>query len=194
MTRAYTLVETLLALVVVALIGVAAAAILQTTAYGTSAQRDTRRLVVRGEAVHTRLDTAIRNARAVLAAGSGYIVLWTGDTNADGHVNLSELELIEVPSGSTTMTDYVGQYAAGDTVYTTSTNFYNVVQALKQGGANPNFPPTTWATGISGLTFTLDNSTPMLAKLATWSLTLTDQQATRTIISGATLGVWAQPR
>jgi hypothetical protein len=72
-----------------------------------------------------------------------------------------------------------------------SSNFYTVAQAAKSGA---NFPASTWATGISGLTFTLDNSTPTLAKLVTWSLTLTDKQMARTIVGGAKLGVPGQPR
>lgn len=191
MTRAYTLMETLLALVVVAFIGVGAAAVLQTAAYGTSARREARRVAVRGEVVRARIDAAIRGARAVLASGSGYIVLWTCDTNPDGHVNLSELELIEVASGSTTLTAYVGESAAGDPVYPTSSNFYAVAQAAKSSG---HFPATTWATNISNLTFTPDNPSPILAKFVTWSLTLTDQQLRVPVVSGVTLAVWSQPR
>lgn len=191
MKRGYTLMETLLALVTVAFISLSAAAVLQAAAYGTAMQRDARRIAVRGETLRTRINSAISNSRAVLAVGSGYIVLWTSDTNPDGHVNLSELELIQVPSGSTTMTAYVGEYADGDPVYATTSNFYTIAQAAKTSG---HFPAATWATGASGFTFTLDNSTPMLAKMATWSLTLADQKLSPPVIGAAKLAVWSQPR
>lgn len=191
MIRAYTLMETIIALVVSALISLGVASILQTAAYGTSSQRDIRRVVVQGEVVHERLDAAIRNSRAVLASGNGYVVLWTGDSNPDSHVNLSEMQLIEVPTGSTTLSAYSGVYTVGDPVYATSSNFYTVAQAAKAGSS---FPRTTWATNISNLTFKLDNATPILSKLVTWSLTLTDQQLKQTIVSGALIGVPGQPR
>jgi type II secretory pathway pseudopilin PulG len=190
MMRAYTLVETLVALVVLALVGLGMAAILQTAAYGTSSQRELRRVAVRGEMVHARTDSAIRNARAVLASGSGYIVLWTGDTNGDSHVNLSELELIELPAGSTNLTARLGHSADGDPVYAADSNFYAVAQSAKSGA---NFPATIWATNVSGLTFALDKDTPILARLVTWSLTLNDQQLQRTVAGSAWLGGWGQP-
>jgi len=148
-------------------------------------------VAVRGEVVRARIDAAIRGARAVLASGSGYIVLWTCDTNPDGHVNLSELELIEVASGSTTVTAYLGPSATGDPTYPTSSNFYAVAQAAKSSGY---FPATTWATNISNLAFIPDTASPILAKFVTWSLTLTDQQLSVPVVGGVTLAVWSQPR
>jgi type II secretory pathway pseudopilin PulG len=189
--RAYTLVETLVALMVLSLVALGVAAILQAAAYGTSSQREVRRTAVRGELAHGRIDDAIRGARAVLAAGSGYIVLWTGDANTDTHVNLSELELIELPAASTTLTAYVGTYAPGDPVYAAGSDFYTVAQSAKAG---VNFPATTWATNISGLTFALDNAAPALARLVTWSLTLTDRQLSRTVAGGAALRAPGQPQ
>src|SRR5689334_1045094 len=94
--RGFTLVELLLSLITTAFIGLAVAMILQTAAYGTSTKRDARRIAVRSESTRDRMNDAIRNARAVLASGSTYLVLWMGDSNKNDQVNLSELQLIEL--------------------------------------------------------------------------------------------------
>lgn len=167
------------------------AAILQTAAYGTSSQREIRRTVVRGEVVRARLDTAIRNARAVLASGNGYIVLWTGDTNPDTHVNLSEMLLVETSAASGALTAYAWPFVTADPVYAASSSFYALAIAAK---SNSSVRRATWATGISGLTFKLDNTSPTLAKLVSWSLTLTDQSLDRVLVGGTSLGVPGQPR
>jgi hypothetical protein len=182
----------MIAMMVVTLIALTVAAILQTAAYGTSSQREVRRVVVRSEQVQTRIEDAIRDARAVLGFGSGYVVLWTGDTNPDGQVNRSELQLIELPAASTTLTLYTGQYASGEPAYAASSNFSTVAQSIKSSGY---FPGTTLSTNVAGLTFTLDYpSTPTLARLVTWSLTLTDQQVSQVVAGSASPRAPGQPK
>lgn len=185
----FTLIETLVSLMVISLIALGVAAILQTAAYGTSSQRDIRRTVVRGEQVYARIQDAIRNARAVLASGDGYLVLWTGDANADNQVNRSEIQLIELPAGSTALTSRIGQYVAGEPVYPASSDFYAAAHSAKSSGY---FPETPWAGDVSNLSFTLDSPGPT-ARLVSWSVTMADGAVSRTLKGGASLRAPGEP-
>lgn len=189
--RALTLAELIVAITVTALIAASVGSILFAAGYGTSSRRDVRRLAVRSAQIRHRLDNAIRSAQAVLASGTGYIVLWTGDTRVNGQVNLSEIQMIELASG--TLTWYVTVFPSGwsqstidaaDTTYAASTNFYTTATTAKAG---TNFPGTTWATAASDFTITLDNATATAAKLVTWNLTLTNDLLTQSLVEATAL-------
>jgi len=190
---AMTIVEVLMSLIVVSLISVGVSAMLYATNYGTSSQREVRRVAVRTQQVRLRLDNEIRNARQILAAGQtsaghAYVVLWRGDTNAEdtnqNKVNLSELELIELPDGSTTLTSYIAGTPATDTVYESDSDFYKAAQNAKSDG---DLVGTTWADGISDFAVTLDEAAPADARLATWRCTLTDEALSETLVSSISL-------
>lgn len=194
---AFTLVEVLLATVMVALMAAGVAAILQVAAYGSSSQREVRRVVVRSRQAQARLDAALRNAHAILASGSGYIVLWTGDSRTDKKVNPSELQLIELASG--TLTSYTTVYPGGwtqaqidaaDTAYPTGTNYYTAAQNAKSGAY---FPGTPWCTQLSGLSFTLNAAVATEATLVTYSVTLTDASLTEPVQASVALRVQEAP-
>ena len=195
--RAMTIVEVLMSLIVVSLISVGVAAMLYAAGYGTSARREVRRVAVRTQQVRLRLDDAIRTASQVLAAGEtspghAYLVLWRGDTNAEdtnqGKVNLSELELIELPDGSTTLTSYTNPSPGTDTAYESDSDFYQVAQNAKSGG---DLAGTTWAQGIWAFGITLDEATPADAQLVTWRFTLTDQELSESLVGCISLRVHA---
>lgn len=193
--RGMTLAELLISLTVTVFIGLAVATMLQAASFGTSTKRDFRRTAVRTEVVRNRLNDAIRNARAVLASGAGYIVLWRGDLRKNDQVNLSELQLIEL-SGST-VTSYVTVWPASytqtqidtaDVAYSPNTNFYNVAKGAKNG---ISFPGTTWVSNVSALTFS-NNLTPPATSLTSWSLTLTTQ--TEPLVGAAGLRAQGAPQ
>jgi len=186
--RAMTIVEVLMSLIVVSLISVGVAAMLYAAGYGTSSQREVRRVAVRTQQVRLRLDDAIRNARQILAAGEtsaghAYVVLWRGDTNDEDtnkdKVNLSELELIELPDGSTTLTAYTAPSPGTDTAYENDSDFYQMAQTAKSGGV---LVGTTWAENISAFGITLDEAAPADARLVTWRFTLTDQELSESLV------------
>lgn len=195
--RAMTIVEVLMALIVVSLISVGVASMLYAANYGTSSQREVRRVAVRTQQVRLRLDNAIRNARQILAegetsAGHAYIVLWQGDTNTEDAnqdtVNLSELELIELPDGSTTLTSYKATSPATDTAYASDADFYQEAQNAKGSG---DLVGTTWAQSIATFDITLDEAAPADAQLATWRCTLTDGVLSETLVSSIALRMYA---
>jgi len=188
-----TLVELLIALIITSMLALGVASILYAASYGTSSRREVRRMVVRTEQLRARLDDAVRNARAVLASGNAYIVLWIGDTRRNNQVNLSELQLIELASGSTQLKSYETQFPGGwteaqieaaDTAYAAGSDFAAVAQAAKQGSY---FPGTTWAGGISDFSVTLDHGTPVQARMATWRLTLTNELLSESLVGTAAL-------
>jgi len=194
--RAMTIVEVLMALIVVSLISVGVAAMLHAAEYGTSSQREVRRVAVRSQQVRLRLEDAIRQARQILAAGEtsaghGYLVLWRGDTNTEdtnqNKINLSELELIELPDGSSTLTSYVATTLATDTVYESDSNFYKVAQNAKDDG---DLTGTTWAESMDEFGITLDEAAAADARLVTWRFTLTDQELSETLVSSIALRVY----
>jgi type II secretory pathway pseudopilin PulG len=177
-----TLLELLISISVTAFIGLGVALILQAAAYGTSTKRDARRVSVRAETLRDRLDDAVRNSASFLASGTNYLVIWQGDENDDTQVNLSELQLIELNTTTQTLTSYVATLPVGtDTAYAATVDFNSTTQTLKGNGT---LTGTTWATGISAVTFTLDNVTPQQAVLLTWSVTLNNGTQTEPV-SGA---------
>lgn len=187
----YTLFETVLSLVVISLISLGVAAIIQTAAYGTSAQRELRRVAIRERQLQARLNDAVRNARAVLAVSNTYLVLWTSDANANNQVNLSELQLIEVPAGSTSLVSYTPGTLSSDPVYAPTVNFYTTARAAVTGG---QLVGKSWCSNVSSPRFVLDNATPTAARLVTWSLTLTHQQVSEPVIAAAALHAPGTPQ
>ena len=187
--RGVTLVELILAMMITALIGVGVASTLYAASYGTSSRREVRRVAVRSQQLHSRIEDAIRNARAILAsgqvsAGYGYLVLWAGDTNQNNHVNLSELQLIELPSGSATLSSYANPSPTTDTEYAPATDFYTAAQTAK---TTDNLIGTPWAKGISNFALTVNSSKPANKPLVTWSLKLTDQLLSENLVCAASL-------
>jgi hypothetical protein len=189
--RALTLAELIVATTITTLLAAGVGSILFAASYGTSSRRDVRRLAVRSAQARPRIDDAIRSAAAVLAKGSSYIVLWTGDSRKNNQVNLSELQLIEL--SSTTLTSYTTAWPSGwsqatidaaDTTYAANTNFYTTAQNAKSSG---NFPGTTWATSASNFTITLDSGTANLAVLVTWKLTLTNDLLSQALVEAVAL-------
>ena len=198
--RATTLPELIISLTVTALVALGVASMLQAASYGTSSRREVRRVAVRAQEVRARLDSAIRSARAVLACEDGRLVLWTGDSRTDGHVNLSELQLIEVPAGSSRLTSYATRFPAGwtqaqidaaDASYAPTADFAGICRAAKTSG---NFPGTLWTDEASGLSFTLDRSAVQQARLVSWSVTLTHELISQPVAGASALRAWAAPQ
>jgi len=197
--RASTLAEVIIALVITGMVGMSVAAILQAASYGTSSRREVRRLTVRRQQVEARLNSNLRNAAAVLASGAGSMVLWTGDANGDTHVNFSELCLIELPGGSSTLSMWATRFPenwnqvqrdAADTAYAVNADFAATAQTAK---SNVYFVETPWTQGASELEIALQPSTPQAAVLVSWRLTLTDELLSEPLIGAAALAVHVTP-
>lgn len=187
----FTLFEMMLSLVVISLISLGVAGVLQTAVYGTSAQRELRRVAVRGRQLQARLNDSIRDARAVLAATNTYIVLWTGDIERNDQVNLNELQLIELTAGTSTLISYSPGSLGSNPVYPANSNFYTVARNAVLAG---QLVGTPWGESIAATRFSLTPPTPTAARLVTWSLTFTNAQVNEPLIGSAALHAPGTPQ
>lgn len=190
--RGLTLVELLMALAITAMVGLAIASMLFAVSRGTASSQDMRGLVVKHKALDARLAAAIRSSRKVLATGSNCIVLWMADTRADGVPDLSELRRIEVDNTGS-LVSYSASFPANwsqaaidaaDTSYPLNSDFLTVTSGLK---SNSLFPSTKWMTGVTAITFTLNNATAQSANLVSYRATVTSGSQSAVPVGAATL-------
>jgi len=170
-----TLVEVLLALALTGLIAASVAAMLYTLSYGTTTRNDLRRQNTKSLVLRQRLDVAIRSAKAVLAADSNYVVLWTADLKRNQKPDLSELHRIEWNSSTQQLTSYAAPANLADadnTTYELTVDFAAVTKALK---GTPSFPGDVYGTGIASAAFHCV-SPAQDAKWLSYSLALPGQE------------------
>jgi type II secretory pathway pseudopilin PulG len=146
------LVEILLALAITGLIAAGVASLLMATASGTKDRQELRQRNVRVDVLAHRIDGAIRSSSMLLARDSRTLVLWTGDTNKNGAVNLSELRRIEYDNSGKQIICYEAPAtlpAASNTAYdlatTTAANFLTATAALR---GTTSFPGTVWGNNV----------------------------------------------
>lgn len=193
--RGSTLPELLISLMITSLIALSLASILFAAGYGTSSRRDIRRLVVRTEQLRVRLDDAVRNSQCILAAGQNgtesYLVLWQGDATQDGEVNISELQMITLQSGSNTLASFVAATTPNpDTGYDVTADFYTVAD---QARTNGDLVGTDWSTGVSDFSVSLDDATVTDAKRVTWQATLANELTNEQLIGCASVRAHIAP-
>ena len=140
-----TLVELLLSLTITGFIGAGVAGMLMAVSYGADDARDVRTSVILHKTISERVNASVRGSRQVLAAAPSYVVLWIGDTRADGLPNVSELRRIEHDGTADELTSYTvdwpsgwsqAQIDAADVSYELTSDFDSVTTTLKaQWGA-----------------------------------------------------------
>lgn len=172
-TRGVTLVEVLLGLVITAMVASAAMMMLYSVNRGTQSQESRRQVIMRRFLLSNRLSATLRSSECVLAAGADYVVLWRGDSDDSGRPNLAELQRIEWTAGDAQLWSYsapVSLPPADNTAYDLTADFNAITTAL---AGTAKFPGEQWATGVSGLTVTLDAAAPASAEVVRISMTLT---------------------
>lgn len=169
--RALTLIEVTIALGVTAMIGVAVSAMLVTVSEGTMIQDDNRRIGVKKAVIASRLDASIRSSRMILAKPDDGLVLWTGDSTANGSPNISEIVRIQWSRA----TNEVWVYAASpklkgkkDLTYGLASDFASITAGL----IGRQLPGQRWGTEVTGFTVRLDETEPQRAALVNYRLTL----------------------
>jgi prepilin-type N-terminal cleavage/methylation domain-containing protein len=181
----FTLLEVVIALAITGLLATAIAAMVHGFVYGTTSQADSRRVMVQGKLVRGRLDAAVSGSQMVLAEGTNFLVLWTGDLNPDGVPDLSELRRIEFNSTNKCLWSYKAPAGINpDTAYTLDTDFAALTAGLKGGN---NFPGELWAQGVTGFTHALDNANCQNAANVYFNLTL---QGTNQVTATVSSTVW----
>lgn len=196
--QAFTIVELVLALAIAGLVSASAAGMLMAVSYGTSSKRDLRSAVVKSQVVDNRIASAIRGSRAILETGIDYLVLWTGDTDANGAANapdLAEMRLIERDSATHTLKAYQFpdswtqvQIDAANITYALTGNpggfFLTVTTAAKTAGS---FQPTLWGSGVTSISFVLDDPDPSLTRLASYRLVIASGDLSETVVGSASV-------
>ncbi len=195
--RALTLVELMIGLSVTAVTAAILAVLINATAAGTNANQDGRRLLVRMEALKSSIADELTNARCILAAGSNYIVYWTGDASTgpvlpNNAVNLYEMRLLEVDSSGNLKlytTNWPANFSdvskiSANTTYAATSNWYSACTTAKSGGY---FTPAVLETNVTSMSTTLDASPATKAELATITITLNDNGSPRNVLIGVSL-------
>lgn|GEM_PF-4482420 len=191
--RGITLIEMLIAVSITAAAAGVVATLVSSTSTATSAQADGRRNLARIQAAKAIIGDELHNARAILASGSNYLIWWSGDNPVSAvtpnrAVNLSELRLLEVDTTTNELKVWAitwpdnysaSNIIAADTAYAANSNWYNVCQAAKN---NANFTSAMIISNCTGMTVTLDASSFAASRMASCTLTITDQNITRRVL------------
>jgi hypothetical protein len=191
--RGLTFIELLIALGVTSVTCGILAVLINSTATGTNAQNDGRRGLVRMQALKAGLQDEFTNARAILAAGTNYVVYWTGDkpgayTPANNAVNLSELRMLELDTATGDLKVWYARYPAGwspanivsaDSLFAATSSWYDTCQSLK--AASVYVGSTTIATGVTGMNITLDAALPTSAKMIHFQIDMNDGSVARSL-------------
>ena len=190
---AFTLAELIVALAISAIVAAAVMSMLFATARATETRTDVRHSVIHANQLEARLRHCILSSCAFLGKDTTHLVLWLSDDNDDDVVNLGELGLIEYDAGNTQLRFYEVVWPAGwnqakidaaNVAYTAGENFLQ--RALNAQGA-VYFPQRVWSNQVSALTITLDDATPLDAKLATLRLTVASGDIPHPLIVAAGL-------
>lgn len=167
----FTLLELLLALIVSALIGVAAAAMLAAAASASDPGHDTRATTLNRQFAIIRAAAQVRGGGMILDRRDASLVLWTGDANGNGKPNLSELRRLTWDADKQEMLAHAapaGLAPGDDTSYEWSDDF-EVITASLAGDAN--FPEQLLLDNVTDWSVTLDNANPRKAREAKLTIT-----------------------
>lgn len=173
-----TIVELLLALVITSLVALATGMMMVGVSYGSTSKSQMREVGVRLKTTTERLNAALRSSKMILATGTDYLVLWTGDSRADDGPNLSELRLIERDADTGELRSYAADFGVMtdaqiegvDTLYSLTDDFHTLTTALKAGTL---FTATVWAKHVTAFACTHAGADPQAASLINYRLTVT---------------------
>lgn len=182
--RAMTLLELLLALAGTAVIGTAVVTMLVGVSYGTRADKDLRSLITKQMALRSRIEAEVRESRLVLDQGTGYLVLWAEDLDDSGTPDKTEIQVIELDAGTGVVTRYAPADGIADVAYALSNDFRTLTDAYK---GDATFPGETWASGVTLLTFSLDDADPQLSRLVAFRVGMTGGEVPDTAIGAAAI-------
>ena len=99
-TSAFTLLETTLAISVIAIMGLTAAGVAMALSNSYHGSKDYYQCVQVSRVALVRLSNSLRIAELVTDASSDSVMIWREDTNDDGQINASELSVIHFDSQS----------------------------------------------------------------------------------------------
>lgn len=172
-SKAFTMVEIILALGVTGMIGAAVSAMLFSVSYGTSKEADLRRVTVKEKVIALRMNNAIGSSKMVLDQGTDFMVLWMGDRRPNGTPDLSEIRRIDRDGVTLELSSYKAPSTLSDAdnvTYSFHHDFDAITTAL-MGSAN--FPGEIWARNVTAWDQTLDQINPQSARLVCYAASIT---------------------
>lgn len=170
-----TLIELLMALAIMAMIGLTISSMLSAVAYGTSSDHDVRQLAARGRTATLRLNAALRGCVMVLDAGPSWLLLWQRDTDGNAQPSLEELRLLTYDATTQTFGSYRSGTAMPNQPYDMDSDFDAVAAGFPALAATlqPNVVVVErWAVGVDAVAFTLDHAAPQSARRVAYRLSL----------------------
>jgi len=101
--RGLSLLELLLALMITVMVAAAIAGMLGAVSSGVGARRDSRALMVLGDAAEARLSAYIAPSRCLLNADNAHVVLWFNDSRESQTIHATEVRWFAYNAGANTI-------------------------------------------------------------------------------------------
>ncbi len=189
---AFTLLEVMLAIAVIAVMGLSIAGVSMalSTAYENS--QDQYQCTQAGRIVMLRLEQTFRQAHLITDAAGSSVILWS-DANADGDINISELTALMWSSRSQTLMRYRIQFPESWSEYRKAlydTKLPLSVATFKNMARSPYFrlyrEETLLAEQVENFAIGLSPAVP-LTTAASIEMTITKDQGSLALRSGASL-------
>jgi len=193
-TSAFTLVELVMAMSITAMTALAVAGATMTLSTAYSRSQDYYQNIQTARATMLRFHSAVCKARLIVAADNNTLVLWDGDTNGDGQINIAELLLIDYDKGTRELREYSVVYP--DEMCESLKDTHNVhiplssVTAVGAAGTVLGTPPYIQerlvATDVTDFTVATD-SAPPLAGMVKLQITVGQGTESITLRSASTM-------
>lgn len=170
--RAFTLVETLVSLMVVSFVALASFWLLDTVLRGTQSGDGMRRVNMRLEVLAERIDSRFRAGAKVVYASKDVVILWTGDRRPNQFYDLSELCIIYYDKQKKQLRCFEGRpelTAAEDARMESDNDFLFLIFGIFN---NKFFKNTSWADNVTSWGFSFDSSDESDARAVMYSYTV----------------------
>ena len=166
--RAFTLVETLVALMVVSLVATASFWLLDAVLRGAKSGNELRRANLRLEVLAERIDSRFRSGTKVAYATKDVVVLWTGDRRPNESYDLSELCIIYHDKQKKQLRCFEGRpdlTAAEDTRMESDGDFLFLLSGIFD---NKSFKNSIWADNVKAWSVSFDAADESDARAVTY--------------------------
>jgi prepilin-type N-terminal cleavage/methylation domain-containing protein len=181
--RGLSLLELLLALSITAMVAAAISSMLSVVSVGIDSRRDSRTLMLRGQASQLRLSAYIAPSRCILGTSGANIALWLTDSRQSDTVHATEVRWLRYDSVNGELAVHYVSFPAGwtqtmkdlaDHEYLRRTDWEAVYTTYSTAG---QIDSVILVDQIDTITVSLDDADPQLARLVQYAFTFTDMDA-----------------